>query len=123
MPRLAAGLLVFALLWTQWLGVVHQEIHPALAQPAALQAQQHSHAAASALHAVLERLLGHHDDGIHAADCRLYDQLSHADAMPALAAALVMPPAWPAVFQTALRAHVLPSWRAWFDARGPPHLC
>lgn len=122
MPRLAAGLLVFALLWAQWLGVVHQEIHPALPQ----QAQQHSHAAQStpsALHTVLERLLGHHDDGIHAADCRLYDQLSHADAMPALAAALALPPVWPVVFQTALRAHALPTWRAWFDARGPPYLC
>jgi tryptophan-rich sensory protein len=117
--RLAAGLLVFALLWTQWLGVVHQEIHPALPS----QAQQHSHAAPSALHTLLEQLLGHHADGIHAADCRLYDQLSHADVMPAVAPALVLPPVWPVVFVAALATRALPPGHAWFDARGPPHLC
>jgi hypothetical protein len=125
--RLLAGLLVhvlvFALLWAQWLGVVHQEIHPALPQQASLQAQQQSHAAPSALHAVLERLLGHHADGIHAADCRLYDQLSHADVITALAPAQALPPVWPVVFVAALATRALPPGHAWFDARGPPNLC
>jgi len=123
LSRLSAGLLIFALLWAQWLGVVHQEIHPALPQQVSQQAQQQSHAAPSALHTLLERLLGHHADGIHAADCRLYDQLSHADVMPAVAPALALPPVWPVVFVAALATRALPPGHAWFDARGPPNLC
>ena len=52
-------------------------------------------------------------------DCRLFDQLSAGDAMPAVAAAsmpVVLPSLVVAIFQGAALAR----WAALFDARGPP---
>ena len=117
--RLMALWLVAALLWAQWLGMVHQELHPAVG------ATTHVHGSAPApsrLHLALERLLGHHADGLHAADCRLYDQISHADTLPGAAVALALPAAWPWVRLAEPALQSFENWRAWFDARGPPNL-
>ncbi len=61
---------------------------------------------------------GHEDDS---ADCRAYDQLSHIDAMPGVAALVL-----PLVIQPFLLAIssglATARWHALFQARGPPSL-
>jgi len=73
MPRrLLAGWLVCALLLTQGLGLLHRIVHahgPAdVAHPA--------HADPARDHGTLASLFAHHHD---AADCQVFDQLSHTD--------------------------------------------
>lgn len=72
--RLLAGWLVCALLLTQGLGLLHRIVHangPAdVAHPA--------HADPVRDHGTLASLFAHHHD---AADCQVFDQLSHADAV------------------------------------------
>ena len=70
--RVLAGWLVCALLLTQCLGLLHRIAHgPADAAHAA-------HADRVRDHGTLASLFAHHHD---AADCQVFDQLSHADGM------------------------------------------
>jgi hypothetical protein len=73
--RLLAGWLVCALLLTQGLGLLHRIMH-AHGPAGAAHAAHAAHADPVLHHGTLARLFAHHQD---AADCQLFDQLSHAD--------------------------------------------
>lgn len=110
--RMGAALLVFALLLTQTMGLLHRAAHlPAslAAGPAArVQVEQPS---------FIANLFTAHDSGT--GDCRLYDQLGHGDAAPA-ACMTVLPFAIPAFLLHVSLGEALARWAALFDARGPP---
>jgi len=66
----------------------------------------------------LQRLFGEHS---HDGDCRIYDQLTHADGLHLMAA--VPPVLLPPVAVLAWHAgECLRRWATLFDARGPPAL-
>ena len=98
-----SSLLVLALLWTQSLGLWHRQVHSGIGHAA--------HPTASA-----GKLFSHHQTDT---DCRLYDQLSHADGATAL---LAIAPALLVLPQCLRVSHGLAvaRWHALFQARGPP---
>ena len=98
-----ASLLVVALLWTQGLGLWHRQVHSGIGHAA--------HPTAS-----LGKLFSHHQTDT---DCRLYDQLSHADGAPALLAIAPALLALPPILQ-ASHGLAVARWHALFQARGPP---
>jgi hypothetical protein len=101
-----AGLLVFALLLTQALGLLHRVHH----------AGGPSNSLAEHSHGVLEVLFTqHHDEG----DCQIYDQLAHADGVGFdFVEPGALPPApLPAM---ALPLPMLAAQAAGYLARGPP---
>lgn len=109
----SAWLLALALLLAQTLGLVHGQLHASAQQLA------HAHAASGegAPADPWEGLFGTHRS---AADCLVFDQLSHGDAAPSLPL-LALPPlpvaaGLLAFFQGQIQAHRA----AFFDARGPP---
>jgi hypothetical protein len=118
--RAAAWLVALALGWllAQSVGLVHRTVHGGAAGPAVAVALVHGHAHADAP-AAREAVpwFGSHEDG--SAECRLVDQLSHADALPVVAwpmvaiAALPVPIRW--VPAALARRHI-----GAFQARGPP---
>ena len=117
---LLAMLLVFVLVMTQTLGVMHTITHGSLGS--SLQSQDdghdHNHAEAKAPAAshFLASLFSSHRD---VSDCRLYDQTSHDGAMVTAVQStlpVVLPPFTVAIFQ----GEALARWAALFDARGPP---
>ena len=112
-----------ALLGAPWLGAVHGTLHArsAASGPATVLSSAAVATASLSGHAQdvgLRRLFGHHS---HEGDCRIYDQLSHADGLHLTAAMppVVLPPvavmAWHA-------GECLRRWATLFDARGPPVL-
>ena len=108
---------VLALLFAQVLGQVHGVVHGHSAGPG--HAQGHEPAQESASASALASLFADHDEDT--ADCRVYDQLSHIDAMPgviALALSLVIQPFLLSVLPGLATAR----WHALFQARGPPSL-
>jgi len=111
-------LLVVALLWGQLLGLAHRVLHsPRAGLPSAVvQVAGAQHAA----HApgLLAHLQAPADD---TSDCRLYDQLGHADAMPAVPW-LALPPVLPLFLAPACTARLLLPAPAPFAARAPPHV-
>lgn len=113
----SAWLLALALLLAQTLGLVHGQLHATAQQLA----RAHAHAELSE-GAPAERWEALFDAHRSAADCRVFDQLSHGDAAASLP--LLAPPPLPAAawllefFQAQLRARL----GAPFDARGPPPL-
>ena len=98
-----SGLLVVALLWTQGLGLWHRQVHSGLSQA--------THSTAS-----VGKLFSNHQSDT---DCRLFDQLSHADGATAL---LAVAPALLALPEILRASHGLAvaRWHALFQARGPP---
>jgi len=108
-------LLVVALLWAQLLGLAHHVLHspqagtvPAVAQVA------HGHEEPAS--GLLAHLLAPDGDE---SDCRLYDQLGHADVLPALAQPSLALPLPLYVAQAVLACRFLPA-PAPFEARAPP---
>ncbi|BAL94505.1 hypothetical protein [Rubrivivax gelatinosus] len=100
--------LAFVLLAAQWLGLAHTVLHPQLPAHAAA-----AHAPAHGLGA----LFAGHADG--SGDCRLYDQLAHAEPLPpALPALDTLPPAPPRI--AAGSTHDAAAEPAPYAARGPP---
>ncbi|MDP2066306.1 MAG: hypothetical protein Q8K38_10085 [Burkholderiaceae bacterium] len=134
--RAGAGLLVIALLTAQSFALLHGVVHGGHGSlPVhATHAGDHHPAdhsagdagqghAVGALHesevladAVIERLFGTHQDDV---DCRLYDQLGHADAAP-LPMASALPLSLPAVVFDFLSGEFVARRAALFQARGPP---
>ncbi|KQM75671.1 hypothetical protein [Xylophilus sp. Leaf220] len=121
--RAASWCLLVLLVLAPWLGQLHAVVHPAVPQgTTGLQhtaAPQGAGAVAAHGHAGgthgLQRLFGTHDAG----DCRVYDQLLHADALPS-APPLVVSVAWTAV-RFAVPPQPSPSCgSAVFEARAPP---
>ena len=114
--------LVAALMAASWLGGVHGTLHPpggttGAATVAGMSKDAGSLAAIQPGQA-LHRLFGEHG---HSGDCRLYDQLSHADGLYSTVALPVV--ALPPVAVLAWHAgECLRRWATLFDARGPPSL-
>ena len=116
--------LVAALLLAPWLGGIHAVLHQKaggqlVTGPAATLSATTPYAAADHTHVTgLFRLFGGHT---HDNDCRLFDQLSHADGLHLTS---VMPPVLlPPVAVLAWHAgECLRRWATLFDARGPPFL-
>ncbi len=118
------GYLAGALLLAQTLGLMHGVVHSAeylagnehhVQAPGA----EHSHALGDAEPhpgGWLEALFSSHDGG---ADCRLFDQASHASAAPALVQSC-LPTLPPSVAVAIFEGAALARWAALFDARGPP---
>ena len=122
-------LLALALVAAQAFALVHGVVHGGHAGPAPhahaqahVQAhapaheQAHAHEGHDDAHGLIERLFGaHHDD----LDCRLYDQLGHADAAPLLLTG-ALPLALPAAVFDFLSGAFIARRAALFEARGPP---
>ena len=120
--RWAVALLVLALVLSQTLGLWHGIVHGpvTLAHPAHPAQATHRLHATPATHAgVSEPWLGAHGGQAGSAECRLYDQCSHGDALvqvPALALPLLLTSFVLLVLAGLARAR----WHAHFQARGPP---
>ena len=118
----AVALLMLALVLSQTLGLWHGIVHgPATLAHTAHPAQAtHTLHAAPATHAGMsEPWLDAHGGQAGSAQCRLYDQCSHVDALvqvPALALPLVLTSFVLLVLAGLARAR----WHAHFQARGPP---
>lgn len=103
-------LLVFALVGSQWLGLVHRVAHGA--QAPATVAGAHAH---DGEHAWADGLFGGHDGD---ATCRLFDSVCHGGApvVPSIA----LPVLLAGVFLDVFSGEFIARWAALFDARGPP---
>jgi hypothetical protein len=113
---LLAALLVLALLGAQGLGLWHRMVHfgPAhAAGPGLVQATVGNPAQAPGLLAPL--FSDHHDD----ADCQLFDQSAHADAIHGVATVAMAQVPLPGLVRVS-HALALARWHALFQARGPP---
>lgn len=113
-------LLACALLWAQALGLAHGIVHgPQLgsghgvAQPAAALASDEG---GTVVESFWTRLLAAHQAD---SDCRVFEQLSHADAMPGVPP-LALPALAPLSPVIAVAAPLLISLTLPFQARGPP---
>ncbi|MCB2006198.1 MAG: hypothetical protein KDH93_14365 [Rhodoferax sp.] len=116
--------LLLALVLTQWLGVVHGNMH---VESVAAHHHDDAHAHAHARHAPhpapdqtfatwLASLLDGHGS---AADCRLYDQISHGDCAPT-PVLVPLAPARLAAAALPVIAGQVGRMPAWARARGPP---
>lgn len=134
-PRHPAALilaLAVALWLASTLGLVHRTLHvPGLNPPATLQSATPASLADVAASAVVDSivkreplrhaphglavLFGDHSD----ADCRLYDQLAHGTAMPAVPF-VALPVSLPAATFAWLQGEIFARWVALLRARGPP---
>lgn len=108
--------LLLAILAAPALGHMHRIVHgPQTHTPDALvqvQHGQHGHA-----HGVADLFAVHEDDST----CRLFDQLTHTDALPALPVLALPLLLVPFLFRRLAR-EVAAREAALFDARGPPAL-
>ncbi len=123
-----------ALLLVQTLGLLHGIVHSpgATNAAAAFETSSQPHQAAaddgvargrsatsnSNSHSVIAHLFSGH---LGYADCRVYDQLSHFDAAPGLAAVALPLLLTPFLLST-LTGLATARWHALFQARGPPFL-
>ncbi len=107
--------LALALLLTQTLGLLHGVVHSPLAESAA---SAHVVADETPPATWVEHLFAGHSNE---SDCRVYDQLSHGDAAPAVAAVALPLVLTPFVFSL-LSGLAVARWHALFQARGPPPL-
>lgn len=114
--RAAWGCLALVLLLAPMLGLMHGLVHGAPdTQHAALAHSAQDHGPGQT-HGWLADVFSAHGDE---SDCRVYDQLGHADALavPCLAALPMVLPAFVFLF---LEGEVRARWAALFEARGPP---
>jgi hypothetical protein len=111
--RIVWCLLALVLLAAQTLAQMHQQVHAYKLQPG--QGLAEAQLAEPAEGDGVAQLFAGHKAG----DCRLYDQLGHADSLPAMPV-LVLPLAPCAFILQFLQGEVLARWAALFDARGPP---
>ena len=113
--RLACATLLFALVLAQTLGLVHRIVHAPIVGHPAISASASTTAGTTWLKALF---VGHSSEQ----GCDLYDQLSHADAVPAASTAAILVhaldvvPTWHSVGHLAAQA-------AGYLARGPPPTC
>ena len=114
--RAAWSYLALVLLLAPVLGLMHGVIHRAGDQARSAQAQAVEAGGPAHGHGWMDDLFSVHGND---SDCRIFDQLCHSDAPPALPL-LVLPMALsPFVFHF-LEGDVLARWAALFEARGPP---
>ena len=125
------AVLVLALLFAQSLGQWHGTVygghggedghgvhvdHVSVAPQDVWRVAKPSTAAASAPTLSFESLFGNHHEG---ADCQLFDQLCHGDAL-AIATVLALPLGVPAAHTAYLTGLAVARWTALFQARAPP---
>lgn len=116
--RVLAGVLLFALVAAQTLGLMHRVVHgPEFGHEADI-ASVHVHDEDQQGHGWTERLFGGHDGE---SACRLFDPLSHDGCLPSVPA-VAMPVAAPLFFLQWFQGEAVARWAALFDARGPPQL-
>lgn len=110
----ASCYLALALLLAPLLGLMHGVVHGAGEYRQAAQVQ--TTGAPGQAQGWLADLFAAHAG---ASDCRVFDQLSHSDVVPALLllALPMVPSAYSFLF---LEGEVLARWAALFEARGPP---
>ena len=114
--RAAWGYLALVLLLAPMLGQMHGLTHGALdaqhgASAPLVEADEAGHA-----HGWLGDLFSAHVDE---SDCRVYDQLGHADAVLSVPPA-ALPMVLPAFVFLSIEGEVRARWAALFEARGPP---
>jgi len=111
--------LVLALLVAPALGHMHRIVHGPQAQTQTSQARVHApHAQPQAqAHGVADLFAVHGDDS----SCRLFDQLTHSDALPAMPVLALPLLLVPFLFRR-LERDIVAREAALFDARGPPAL-
>lgn len=112
------ALTLACVLLAQALGLMHGVVHglkaPAAGHPAAgLPAATAT--VRPAAHWLGDIFASHQGDN----DCRIYDQASHGNAAPPVAA-LALPVVLPSLAVTIFQGEALARWAALFDARGPP---
>lgn len=113
MRRWALWWLALALLVAPALGHMHRIVHGPQAHAVHAHVQaEHGHA-----HGVADLFAVHEDDS----SCRLFDQLTHSDALPGLPA-LVLPLLLAPFLFRRLERDTVARHAALFDARGPPAL-
>jgi len=123
--RALVAWLVFSFVATQALGLIHGITHAPGAGSGLGAGQGSGHVTVPAAHDQPARGAGagwmdglfSHDSG--GADCRLYDQVGHGDAMPGVPA-LVLPSVPPVHVFLFFQGEAVARWAALFDARGPP---
>lgn len=114
--------LAVALWFASTLGLMHRTLHvPGHERLGAGQVQAAASAvpgdvAQAAVPHGLARLFGHHTSD---ADCRLYDQLAHGSAAPAVPF-VALPVLLPAATFVWLQGEIFARWVALLRARGPP---
>lgn len=116
--RAAWGYLALVLLLAPVLGLLHGVVHTAGDHPQAAQAQAHAAEAGGLAHGHgwMDELFSAH---VNDSDCRVFDQLCHSQAPPALPLLVLPMVLSPLVFHF-LEGEVLVRWAALFEARGPP---
>ena len=118
--RAAWGYLALVLLLAPVLGLLHGVVHTAGDHPQAAHKQTQAHAVeAGGLahgHGWMDELFSAH---VNDSDCRVFDQLCHSQAPPALPLLVLPMVLSPLVFHF-LEGEVLARWAALFEARGPP---
>ncbi|TFZ06010.1 hypothetical protein EZ313_05005 [Ramlibacter henchirensis] len=118
MRRWALWWLVAALLAAPALGHMHRIVHgPQAHAHKQAQAEERAVDPSVHLHGTATLFAAHDDD----TSCRLFDQLTHSDLLPALPALAL--PLLPVLFLLPrLERDAVARWAALFDARGPPAL-
>ena len=115
--RAAWGYLALVLLLAPMLGLMHGLVHgagdyrQAVVHAHIIEADGQAHH-----HGWLADLFSAHGDE---SDCRVFDQLSHSDGVPALPL-LALPMVLSSFVFRFFEGEVLARWAALFEARGPP---
>ena len=107
--------LALALLVAPAVGHMHRIVHGPQTQTP--QARVHAPHAQAQAHGVADLFAVHGDDS----SCRLFDQLTHSDALPAMAVPALPLLLVPFLFRR-LERDIVAREAALFDARGPPAL-
>lgn len=114
--RAAWGYLALVLLLAPVLGLMHGVVHRAGDQPQAAQTLAAEAGGLAHGHGWMDDLFSAHGND---SDCRVFDQLCHSQAPPALPLLVLPLVLSPFVFHF-LEGDVLARWAALFEARGPP---
>ncbi|MDW5442864.1 hypothetical protein R6254_10055 [Polaromonas sp. SM01] len=114
--RAAWGYLALVLLLAPMLGLMHGLVHGVGGAYPTAQVQLVEADGQAYHHGWLDDLFSAHSN---ASDCRVFDQLSHSDGVPALPL-LALPMVLSSFVFHFLEGEVLARWAALFEARGPP---
>lgn len=116
--RAVWGYLALVLLLAPVLGLLHGVVHRAGDHPQAAHEQTQATEAGGLAHGHgwMDELFSAH---VNDSDCRVFDQLCHSQAPPALPLLVLPMVLSPLVFHF-LEGEVLVRWAALFEARGPP---
>lgn len=108
---LSAGILL-----SQTVGLLHQVVHAPSGHPPAMAFTASPAQTDHGLNWLAKLFADHKKDS---GDCRLFDQLAHADLLPTVAT-MALPVVPPAFVLLRLEGEAVARWASLFDARGPP---